>query len=359
VGIGLTHQIVDLVEQLSRDPWRELNPFSTDVQECNQTLFDPALSRADKAVALNSWLSDSQPCLFGRHAAKNDWLTFCLLNEADLLRGDAHVQSVIQAQRERWKIDARLGKKHGFIILVVSEAIANAKPSPALFTICQRLCQLYLSRFESEIPLLDEVALSINLENEGTETRLWKVGVNWFGAQADQRWWHDHRIPGGVGLSMNSVGHMARRLAEEALRDPKYVGLGNSIERQQLVGWALPVAMRTILKASEGQLAGTRLKQREATQLPEGITEEQRNKALGRALCPFSEDEYFGWYDTDATILPEYFDTTPKCPRETEIVLPFTYLHRGSDLDYLTMGLGEIIQREVGLAGVDSPDPVE
>ena len=38
----------------------------------------------------------------------------------------------------------------------------------------------------------------------------WLAGVNYFCAQGDRRWWHDHRIPGGMALSVNSVGHLAK-----------------------------------------------------------------------------------------------------------------------------------------------------
>jgi len=356
--VYLGTNLTELVQQLKRDPWRELNPFSTDVRECNTILFNPARSRGDKALTLDSWLSDNQPCLFGRHAAKQGWLTYCLIDDIDLSKGDEHVQGAILTQRDRWKADARVGKKHGFIILIISEAIANAEPSPALLEICKRLCQLYLSRSETQTPLLDELVLDIDSDTTEPESRIWKVGVNWFGAQADQRWWHDHRIPGGVGLSMNSVGHMARRLAEEAIkRNSSLAAELASVQRDKLVTWALPVAMRTILTASGGAHPGTRLKDRGDVPLPEGMTEEDRNRAL-HSLCPFNEDEYFGWYDTDATILPEYFEPQHERSRKTELTLPFTYLHRNSDADYMSMGFGEAIDPELGSFGTDDSEPL-
>jgi hypothetical protein len=38
----------------------------------------------------------------------------------------------------------------------------------------------------------------------------WFAGVNYFCAQGDKRWWQDHRIPGGMAFSVNSVGHLVK-----------------------------------------------------------------------------------------------------------------------------------------------------
>jgi len=80
---------------------------------------------------------------------------------------------------------------------------------------------------------------------------------------------------------------------------------------------------------------------------------------LGTKLCPYSEDEYLGWYNTDTTIPSEYFDPNSKRSREEELSLPFTYLHRESDDAYLSMGLGEPVQEALGLTGFGDADPLE
>jgi len=49
------------------------------------------------------------------------------------------------------------------------------------------------------------------LENPNTGTYVrFEFSVDFFAAAGDGRWWHDHRIPGGVAFTANSVGHMRR-----------------------------------------------------------------------------------------------------------------------------------------------------
>jgi hypothetical protein len=170
--------------------------------------------------------------------------------------------------------------------------------------------------------------------------------VNLFAAQGDGRWWHDHRIPGGVAFSMNSVGHMARKLAEDAIRaNPNLAERAAQMPAEQLEQWALPLAMRTIATASRGRIPGTWLLPRRGgpTGSPEGAA--RRLAALG-SLATYDEDEYGGRYHTDQTIPAEYFDPSPPRPAgPKDHGLYFTYLHRTSDPDYESMGLGvEILE---------------
>jgi hypothetical protein len=90
------------------------------------------------------------------------------------------------------------------------------------------------------------------------------VGVNFFGAQGDGRWWHDHRIPAGIAFSMNSVGHMAKsgainramRALENAIKEKVEDWDNSHVESLEK---ALVIAMRTIRVASEGRRPGTHL----------------------------------------------------------------------------------------------------
>src|SRR5262249_42747389 len=36
------------------------------------------------------------------------------------------------------------------------------------------------------------------------------IGIDFFASQGDGRWWQDHRVPGGIAFTANSVGHMGR-----------------------------------------------------------------------------------------------------------------------------------------------------
>src|SRR5206468_4659462 len=115
----------------------------------------------------------------------------------------------IQEARLKWLQDARHGDKSGFVILIISEQIARALPDRTVAQIAQTISSLYLLRdIRFDYAHLDAIELELP-GRDGSRWR-WDVGVNYFCAQGDVRWWQDHRIPGGMALSMNSVGHMMR-----------------------------------------------------------------------------------------------------------------------------------------------------
>lgn len=340
-------ELVDLVEQLSPDPLRTKQPFSSDIEACHQVLFDPTSTRLEIEVALQKWLktSPNQPCLFGRLAANEDRISFCILKEGDIERGDAYVQELIQRDRRIWKVDALAGKKHAFVIAIVSRNVANATPDQSLRRVAERLCDLYL--FDQPLESKRHDVLRIGT-GDGQFFK-WSVGVNVFATQADGRWWNDHRIPGGLAFSMNSVGHMSFVLARERLpmmADPS---------QHNLLSWALPTAMRTIHIASKRPQSGTCLMDRDVAMscpaVPDDVRkevfvdvpEEKRSKAL-RDLAPFSEHIYEGWYDTDESIPLDYFQEIVDRPSQISMIpLYFTYLHSYQDADYESMGIGERI----------------
>lgn len=65
-----------------------------------------------------------------------------------------------------------------------------------------------------------------------------EFSVDYFASAADGRWWHDHRIPGGIAFTANSLGHMMK-VNEWYLRE------GSQAE------WALRTAMLTIASAKQ------------------------------------------------------------------------------------------------------------
>ena len=257
-----TWSVSDLIAHLEPDAWRRDHPFSSEMANCHRTLFDPASSRVEKIAALSRWLAENQPCLFGQMEAKRNRLAFCLLTENDLEQSDQEICDTIQRERVDWKRHAFHGNSHGFLIVAVSETIAFARPGPLLLRLAKRLCELYLGRDEPDAILLDDLILEMNSPS-GTEWRRWKVGANYFSAQGDRRWWCDHRMPGGLAFSMNSVGHMARTGAELALsKNPDLTSRCASLPREKLVYWALVNAMKTIGPLTDGSTRGTWLAKR-------------------------------------------------------------------------------------------------
>jgi hypothetical protein len=339
--------IADLIEELPQDPWRAANPFSTDMQTCHEVLFRRGSTRNEMAAALDDWLGAEQPCLFGRMEAKQHRLVYCLLTENDLEQGDDHVRARIQEDRDIWRRSARRGESHGFIIVAISRLIAHATIGPELLKLARHLCDLYLGRDELDQILLDDLLLEIQAQ-PAPEYRTWRVGVNYFSAQGDKRWWRDHRFPGGLAYSMNSVGHMARTRAEVMVG--RNAGLAESLRdvpRERLTYWALPTAMRTIGAPAEGSTRGTWLAERgQFEEYREPPTYDQRHRAFGPDLARFSENRYLGRYHTDETIPSPYFDLSITDANGATLRedLYFTYLHSPGDRDYTTMGIGTLVQ---------------
>jgi hypothetical protein len=339
-----TWEFNDLLRRLPADPWRIRDrPFSEDMERGHAILFDPRRTRGEKVAAISGWLAENQPCLFGRMEARRDRLAFCLLTENDLERSDQDIRLQIEQARTRWRRLGLAGQSHGFLIVAVSATIARARPGPDLHQLALKLCELYLGGTASDKILHDSLILTINREGEATEHRSWKVGVNYFSAQADGRWWHDHRIPGGMAFSMNSVGHMARTLAEsERLRDPERARRCDELPREKLVYWALPQAMRTIGPLVQDSGRGTWLAERGSfVEDREPPTFEQRRRYFGD-LARFSENRYKGLYHTDHTIPSAYFDEGLWRAGDLTVRddLYFNYLHDRTEEDYHSMGLG-------------------
>jgi hypothetical protein len=335
--------IRDLIDDLPEDPWRRMTSFSPGILACHEVLFRAGASRVEMEEALNQWLAMEQPCLFGRMEAKQGRLVYCVLTENDLQRGDDHVRARIHEDRDAWRRLARTGRSHAFLIVAISSQIAFAAIGPELLRLAQHLCFLYLGQEELDRIFHDGVILEIR-GSGGSEDREWKVGVNFFSAQGDGRWWRDHRFPGGIAYSMNSVGHMARFKAEEMLqRNAALAEKLSDVPHDRLVYWALPTAMRTIGPPRAGSTRGTWLGDRGRFPEDQDRPSFEVRERVFRELVQYSENRYLGSYHTDQTIPSAYFD-----PQIGDLVsaeeqeLFFTYLHSPRDEDYLAMGIGTL-----------------
>lgn len=346
----MSNYISEILERLRPDPWRVEVGFSPELEAAHEAMFKPQISEADLIAAVAAWLQRHQPCLFGRIAAKLGLLSYCILTDADLHQSDHKIKEKIQSARLQWTRDAYEGKKSGFVILAVSNKLASALPNADMKEFARRLCFLYLeTEVEFDAIHIDEIFL----EQPGRlkTTWRWPVGVNYFAAQGDKRWWQDHRIPGGIGFSMNSVGHMvksgmlatAMKGLEELMGSPDEGWTPGKVES---LDKALEMAMRTIFLASEA-VSG---KATELLQLPTDIRKTGHEKCPVD-LPPFLADknfcEYKGWYHTDYTLPSEYFvSNIERSAHTTAHTLDFTYLFR-NDLenpDHETIGKGHRVR---------------
>jgi hypothetical protein len=340
--------------QLRPDDWRASVGFSPEIEEANEKLFRPGIADAEAEQVLSFWLQKHQPCLFGRIAAKLGAISYCILSEADLGQSDEFIKEKIQAARLAWTQDGFDGKKSAFIILAVSPRIANALPGPEVRELARRLCYLYL---EADIEMDNAHLEQTYLQKPGARLTTWKwlAGVNYFCAQGDKRWWQDHRIPGGMAFSVNSVGHLvksgmiANAMKElDRLMDAPDEGYPES--KVDSLAKALELAMRTIDKASDA-VSG---KATELLPLPTDHSEMSVRECpvkLSPAMSDKNFCEYRGRYHTDYTLPSEYFLPDVERPEGLKVhALDFTYLfHKSVDNpDYRLMGEGQQIRRVTG-----------
>lgn len=342
--------IAQQLSQLEPDVWRRTAGFSPDIEVANQKLFAPDITEAASVEILSKWLQGFQPCLFGRIAAKHGAISYCILSETDLRQSDEFIKEKIQTARLAWTREGFEGRKSGFVILAVSPLIVYAQPSPTMRELARRLCHLYL---ETEITM-DHIHLDeIYLQKPGSRMTTWKwqTGVNYFCAQGDGRWWQDHRIPGGMAFSVNSVGHLVKSgmianvMKElDALTDAPDEAY--PISKIDSLAQALELAMRTITMASEA-VSG---RATELLPLPPDRDElpvPECPVKLSKLVMDKNYCEYRGWYHTDYTLPSEYFLADVERPAALAgHSLDLTYLfHRDIDNpDFRLMGEGQQIR---------------
>lgn len=327
LAYDLVKSLAVLIDDLVADTWRQSHPFSEELAPSHRTLLSASDDDA-RAHVLNGWLQKHQPCIFGRIAARHGLVDHCFLTHEDIEQGDTYVAAKIARSRRLWRVRSSRGDSHAFIITLVSQYVAEAEPNAALLALAQRLAELYLSH-----PVNPDTVYHDELFLEANECRSWKVGVNFFSPQADGRWWKDHRIPGGVAFSMNSVGHMAcvRRLGKP-MRDD---------EQEEGLYWALIHAMQLINGTTSGP-SGRNTWLHPVADVP---PTHPAPCDLPRLLRDKNSCEYAGLYHTDESIPSSYFTPSRQRPAGYEDApsLDLTYLHLDSpdNPDYYRMGLGQ------------------
>jgi hypothetical protein len=296
----MSRQLAKLLSSLSEDELRRSTPFSDDILTANRVLNYPYANDPQRAEALEDWLQGNQPCIFGRMAAKARGIDFCFLTDSDLYESDEHVQQKIQHKRLLWKRRAYKGfPTHGFMIVVCSNLVLNARPDSNLKAFANYVQSLaaWPIREDAAGNYVADEWLYLSDDKSG-DVKKFVFSVDFFAAAGDGRWWHDHRIPGGIGFTTNSLGHMAALRARTG-------GTGSPIE------WALRVAMLTISSARETQ--------------PHGPATWLLDKPGGKPIRPFNWTEsdplpelkkfpdsdhgsYAGHLHTDHAIRDEFFN---------------------------------------------------
>ena len=351
--------LAELYNRLTNDPWRLEHGFSADIADFNTNIL-AASTDAERAVVLGSWLERFQPCLFGRVAAKKDLITYCFITEDDIHKTDEFISDKIQAARTEWTRLGFEGRKSAFVIVGISPTLTSAQPNADLLAFARHLGWLYLRQeLTSNTIHMDEIFLE--MPGGGRVTWRWNVGINYFGSGGDGRWWHDHRIPGGVGFSTNSVGHLVKSGLIAGKMEELSALLGAPSEglvrtKVDSLPTALEWAMRTISKAQITESGPAT----ELLPLPADLAElavQTCPVTLPAALQDRNYCEYQGYYHTDETLPAEYFVPDVLRPSgQRQHRLDFTYLFHDdvNNPDFLTTGGGRRV-RSLGTSPPSSP----
>ena len=327
--------LASLHDLLTIDSRRESAGFSDDIEKANRVLHNSDAKDFERQDAIELWLlgREAQPCVFGKIAAKQRKMHFCFVTGADLRKSDQHVSEKIQDARKLWKRRALNSPEHGFMLIVCDRTVAYAIPDDSLRRLSSRLQELagWPARpGERGNVIVDEW---VYLKNRASgEVLKFTFSVDFFASAADGKWWHDHRVPGGVAFTANSLGHMARY-------KEWYEG------EQTRVAWSLRSAMKTIDLAAKGHphcpvtyLLDMRggvpvhpVNWRDSPPLP--LSQDHKDKDCGT---------YEGYLHTDHSVRAEFFQPE-ECPvhKQSPYQMDFTYIFDTGAVDNLEFMVGE------------------
>lgn len=339
--------LADYYSALTQDQWRNAagNEFTEEIVAANKVLNHPYANNSQRREALSSWLHKHQPCVFGRIAAKQQAIDYCFLTNTDLMGGDEAIARKIKSAKALWKHRALRGDpKHGFMLVLCDTRVSLAAPNDALYRFSlhlQNLAGWNATPTINNNQLVDEW---LYLRNPVTKRIVrFTFTVDYFATAGDRRWWHDHRTPGGIAFTANSLGHMAKQ-------QEWYEGRPDRIE------WALRTAMTTIDTAAKKDTFERAIPFGPATYLIRDKQEAIRPYAWTAASKPSDIERlsgadcgtYGGYLHTDHAIRPEFFreDTEPQ-QLEQPYLMDFSYIFDPASPDYEKFMVGEEVSEEV------------
>ena len=336
-----TYRIKDALNSLVEDEWRKSNKFSDDLRLVNDIFLAPFVTEHARAEALGNWLQKAdappgQPCMFGRIAAAQKTMHYCFLDDADLREDDQEIRRRIKSALVDWKrraVDpARSHPAHGFMLCLISPELAHAAPDSNLLAFARAVHDLAGWPVENGFT---KETLYLRNPDDGSYVRF-TFTVDFFGAQGDRRWWHDHRVPGGIAFTANSAGHMVRHREW-------YTRL-----KKRQIEWLVQTAMLTINAAVDvGFGAASKL-----------IDLSAQGPVVAAAGCPFKDvtalkpalqgkdwSRYSGWHHSDQCVRSEFFTPGSDVPGDLKAkgtwYQDFGYLYDPRNPEHVRFILGE------------------
>jgi len=336
-----------LLEELSEDTHRKVEPFSPDIEFANKVILNPYTRPAEMEEVINLWVQRHQPCIFGQVAAAMNRMHYCVLTERDLTKSDNHVRNKIRLERALWKQRALNGNsntRHGFMLLVASPRLALAAPDAALKNIALRIRDLWGCLVESDEHGNDVAWEHLFLRAPDGAFYKFTFSVDFFAAAADGTWWHDHRCPAGIGFTANSLGHMLRTREW-------YEKKSDQIE------WGLKVAMMTIAAAHETKFgAATKLRELDQHNLPQSACPFSAKTKLPQDLRSKDWTTYEGVLHTDHSVRDEFFAAGDRpSTRKSPWLMDFTYIYDKTRTDYVKFMAGQLVSQEEVFGEIGKP----
>lgn len=242
---AVTATVAELYHRIQSDRFRVENAFSDDIIKANNLLLNPAAFPDELQECTRLWCKDQQPCQFGRMAAADRRIHFCVLTDPAFTEwSDNDIAQAISESKRLWKQRAAYDPEHAthsFLLVLASTTLAYAAPDANLRAFSNRILELTgwtkdtHSRRRRNTISSDYLYLRNPNDNQFYG---FQFNIDFFAAAGDKRWWHDHRFPGGIAFSANSTGHM--RYYREWYRNADGKAAGE---------WAIRQAMKTVASA--------------------------------------------------------------------------------------------------------------
>ncbi len=352
--------LMNLYEGLRADRRREAQPFSQDVREANDLLHYPYALDQDMDEAMRQWCMKRQPCQFGRLAASKRQIHFCFLREIDLARGERGIAEKVAESKRLWKqraiIDA--SPPHGFMLVFASPKVALAAPDDGLRRFSEKVLELAGWGPERRGRKRGNAISSDFLYLKNPADGLYygfQFNVDFFAAAGDGRWWHDHRIPGGIAFTANSTGHMRH------YKD--WYGQPGSDHGE----WAVKQAMITIAQAHPTAAGGSGSPQAEGRVTWLRDLDANGKPLLAQIPCPMVNvpgqlqgkdwTRYEGVLHTDHAVRAEFFaDRNEPVTAAQPYLMDFTYLYDKAQADFINFMAGVRAAEEEVYAETGRPD---
>lgn len=364
------NNVAALVAKLEGDAERKHLGFSADILEANALLHNPAAFEDEMGECLSKWCLNRQPCQFGRVAAREGRIHFCVLNETALLQwSDEEIAAKIAEDKRLWKQRAAFDKEraaHSFVLAMASSKVAYAAPDGNLQALAQRLLELAgwgnARQGARKLNSTSGDYLYLPHPSEG-QFYGFRFNVDFFACAGDRRWWHDHRFPGGIAFTANSTGHM--RFFRE------WYAKGNESRKE----WTVKQAMLTIQNAAPtmqlsdppacGSTTPNALAEGRATWLRQ--LDPTGKPLVAEVKCPLSHvpsslqgkdwTRYEGLLHTDHAVRSEFFENRKRPTTSARpYLMDFTYLYNESQPDFIEFTHGKVFSPEEVFAEIGRPE---